>query len=572
MGFAFSFYVTLVFVLVASTLLFPMNQFIPLDRRLISVLGAILCVLLMFIFDEGEGINIGGEVDFPVIIVLTSIMAINFILLKQKFVKDFLYNLKDLISQDVNKGYYILCTFSFLISPFILNDGLCLMIVQPLLDAFVNISDSKSTSLIENSPQKKKSKANMPRFAPLDPFYYLIGVVCSANIGSVLTYSGNPQNILIAGHLSKYMNCGVFFFLMLIPAVISWIITIYFINFYRLKSSREYFENYYKSFDKKNAYHLVNKPKKASEIHNIIHNDAIILNEDFNDHDLEFGTKKNNKQIQLIENKVISHDNEGTENDTEDSKMITITKSTNSSLHSVDINDSSIHTKKSKRQGDSLVIAKSKKELKLKKQILEQWDPLVCPILVIFFFSLLIILLFFSSFPLGGLFATISVVMIVMTIFTNYYELNVLDNPKDILLRKTYLTTSDRINKINQTIEELFLNLDYNLLFIFVGIFIVSGSFLLTNIPKKIYEVLSLKNAFHQTSSLLILSAYVILASQLVGNVPVVFMVQEEIKSIPEENKEIFGWMILSFVSTVAGNFTLVGSAANIIVVEKAVR
>ncbi|RYH28297.1 hypothetical protein EON65_12720 [archaeon] len=37
-------------------------------------------------------------------------------------------------------------------------------------------------------------------------------------------------------------------------------------------------------------------------------------------------------------------------------------------------------------------------------------------------------------------------------------------------------------------------------------------------------------------------------------------------------NAQIFGWLILAFVSTVAGNFTLVGSAANIIVAEKAMR
>jgi Na+/H+ antiporter NhaD/arsenite permease-like protein len=35
---------------------------------------------------------------------------------------------------------------------------------------------------------------------------------------------------------------------------------------------------------------------------------------------------------------------------------------------------------------------------------------------------------------------------------------------------------------------------------------------------------------------------------------------------------QVFGWLMLAFVSTVAGNFTLVGSAANIIVAEKASR
>lgn len=570
MGSAFSVYVTLIFVLVSSTLLFPMNKYVPLDRRLVSVFGAILCVLIMFIFDEGKGINIGSEVDFPVIIVLTSIMAINFILLKQSYVRDFLYNLKDLIAEDLNKGYYWLCTFSFIISPFILNDGLCLMIVHPLLDAFVNSSIYSESSAL----QLKSKHILTPTFAPTDPFYYLIGVVCSANIGSVLTYSGNPQNILIAAHLSKYMNCGIFFLLMFLPAFISWIITIYFINFYRLKASREFFEKYYKSHEKigmKKLYREVNK--YDLEIKNIIHNDAIILSEDFNDQDLEFGKqeknkkKKEKKEINLIEINKDLRDCEMSEYD-----LSMKCRNSVSSLDKIKSLENGTHGTTIEASSSISSTLRSKKHLDMRSKILKQWDPLFCPPLVTSFFLLLILLLFFSSFPLGGLFATISVIMIVFTIFTNYYELNVFDNVQNILLRKKYLTVSDRLNKINQTIEDLFLNLDYNLLFIFVGIFIVSGSFIMTNIPKKIYEMLSLKNAFHQTSSLLILSAYVILASQLVGNVPVVFMVQDEIKNIPEENKEIFGWLILSFVSTVAGNFTLVGSAANIIVVEKAIR
>lgn len=39
------------------------------------------------------------------------------------------------------------------------------------------------------------------------------------------------------------------------------------------------------------------------------------------------------------------------------------------------------------------------------------------------------------------------------------------------------------------------------------------------------------------------------------------------------DNKtQVFVWLLLSWVSTVAGNVTLIGSAANIIVAEKAMR
>jgi di/tricarboxylate transporter len=49
-------------------------------------------------------------------------------------------------------------------------------------------------------------------------------------IGSAMTFTGNPQNIIIAGFLSELMSGGLFFLLMIPPAVVSWFITCYYIN------------------------------------------------------------------------------------------------------------------------------------------------------------------------------------------------------------------------------------------------------------------------------------------------------------------------------------------------------
>src|SRR5689334_22217445 len=54
-----------------------------------------------------------------------------------------------------------------------------------------------------------------------------------------------------------------------------------------------------------------------------------------------------------------------------------------------------------------------------------------------------------------------------------------------------------------------------------------------------------------------------ILLSTLVSNVPVVLMVAPSIKGP-------MGWILLSWAITVGGNFTIISSAANIIVDEKA--
>jgi Na+/H+ antiporter NhaD/arsenite permease-like protein len=142
---------------------------------------------------------------------------------------------------------------------------------------------------------------------------------------------------------------------------------------------------------------------------------------------------------------------------------------------------------------------------------------------------------------------------------------------RKVFFRSHFIPPSILRRKITTSIEELFHSLDYNLLIIFIGLFIVSGSFLQTKIPKTIWKLFAGKRPFQTGISIFVLSIYIIVASQLVGNVPVVYMAKEEVQLLSKD-AQIFGWLILAWVSTVAGNFTLVGSAANIIVVEKAMR
>jgi len=47
-------------------------------------------------------------------------------------------------------------------------------------------------------------------------------------------------------------------------------------------------------------------------------------------------------------------------------------------------------------------------------------------------------------------------------------------------------------------------------------------------------------------------------------------MAADDIETL-SDNRQRFAWLILAWVSTVAGNFTLTGSAANIIVCEKVI-
>ena len=67
------------------------------------------------------------------------------------------------------------------------------------------------------------------------------------------------------------------------------------------------------------------------------------------------------------------------------------------------------------------------------------------------------------------------------------------------------------------------------------------------------------------------ISAFVLLASQTLGNVAVCQLAVPNIEPLDDDSKR-YAWAIVSFVSTIGGNLLLTGSAANLIVAEKAMR
>ena len=92
---------------------------------------------------------------------------------------------------------------------------------------------------------------------------------------------------------------------------------------------------------------------------------------------------------------------------------------------------------------------------------------------------------------------------------------------------------------------------------------------------------------FKTASSVVGISIFVLISSQLLGNVAVIQLAKPNIEILDDDARR-YAWAVLSFVATVGGNLTITGSAgkivylhnfcssfpyaANIIVVEKAAR
>jgi Na+/H+ antiporter NhaD/arsenite permease-like protein len=111
----------------------------------------------------------------------------------------------------------------------------------------------------------------------------------------------------------------------------------------------------------------------------------------------------------------------------------------------------------------------------------------------------------------------------------------------------------------------VYAEIDWSLLLMFAGLFIIVGGaerVLLT--PAIVQDV----SRLHLTAVPL-LSVVTAVLSNLVSNVPAVLVLKPFIITLPNHDT---AWLIVAMASTLAGNFTVLGSIANLIVVQMAGR
>lgn len=132
----------------------------------------------------------------------------------------------------------------------------------------------------------------------------------------------------------------------------------------------------------------------------------------------------------------------------------------------------------------------------------------------------------------------------------------IVDHPYDPLP----ITHEDKIDNLNEFFEDLFGSIDYSLLLIFLGTFIVVENMASTGIPRTIFQGLVGAKPFSTFSSIFGISLFVLIASQLLGNVAVVQLAKPNVHELNEDEKR-FAWALISFISTIGGNLTIAGSA-----------
>ena len=111
--------------------------------------------------------------------------------------------------------------------------------------------------------------------------------------------------------------------------------------------------------------------------------------------------------------------------------------------------------------------------------------------------------------------------------------------------------------------ERIYQEIDWALLLMFCGLFIVVAGLEKNVLTASITASLGRSHL----ESVPVLSGVTAVLSNLVSNVPAVLVLKPFVTQIPDQQR---AWLTIAMASTLAGNFTILGSVANLIVVQRA--
>lgn len=114
--------------------------------------------------------------------------------------------------------------------------------------------------------------------------------------------------------------------------------------------------------------------------------------------------------------------------------------------------------------------------------------------------------------------------------------------------------------------------IDWTVILMFMGLFTWLGGFQNTCIPEILVDILAPYMNLMKFEGVLFFTVMVALGSNIFSNVPLVILIVNRIDELcgDEPCQGPLPALLLGWVSTIAGNYTLIGSIANLIVAEKA--
>lgn len=529
---------TVIFVVVWPFIVLDMKWF-PLGRPAAALVGAGL-MILGHVVTQDETYWIEGELgNMKTIYLLVGMMLISYY-----FDREGLLRLISLQIFGNNKPFktilWKVCLLSAVMSAFVTNDATCLVITPLLLSEFT------------------KQGRNRRELLPL-----CLGIATSANIGSAATIFGNPQNAFIASSAGVSL---LEFFMALLPATLIGIVVsvvILYAFFWRTV-----FEKYTPTVDDTEREGLREGNNRNYTIPGTLaeERESVALSYDqSNDPYLS-------SRIAAERDGLYSHERDGT---SESYQRLPRTRS----RHSVgrgtspyprskqshlrppeirvdkDETQNNVENGRKKRLSDvsESVTSESSKEddtVKVKSLKERSWRERLFIIWLIFVTLLVVVLLAIPPPPTVSVQFDLGLVPLGAGIFTMLV---------DTILNRTYS-------------YDAMLKIDWTVILMFMGLFIWLGGFQNTCYPEIVFDKLAPFMNLYKFEGVLLFTVVTIIGSNIFSNVPFVIIVVDKINNLcgDEQCEGPLAGLLLAWISTIAGNFTLIGSVANLIVAEKA--
>ncbi|KAK1577151.1 hypothetical protein Q3G72_019359 [Acer saccharum] len=487
---------------------FPAVPFLPIGRTAGSLLGAILMVIFQVITPD----QAYAAIDLPILGLLFGTMVVSVYLERADMFK-YLSKLLSWKSRGPKDLLCRICLISAISSALFTNDTTCVVLTEFLL--------------------KIARQHNLP------PHPFLLALATSANIGSSATPIGNPQNLVIA--VQSKISFGNFV-TGILPAMLVGVLVnalILLAMYWKLLSSQK---------DEEDA---------TAEI---------IAEEDVNSHRFSPATMSHSTSLNSQEwNKMgtislQSSPNVNGQKGHVDNTLRIRANTLDNEIHRVSsgASDSAripieskevLSTDVSLQRREETVPSKGVASVASSREVLsvqslqgkEKWKRMLwkaCVYLV----------------TIGMLVSLLMGLNMSWTAITAALALAVLD----------FKDARPNLEKVS-----------YSLLIFFCGMFITVDGFNRTGIPSNLWDRMEPYAQIDHISGIAVLAVVILFLSNLASNVPTVLLLGARVAAsaaVISEADEKKAWLILAWASTVAGNLSLLGSAANLIVCEQARR
>ena len=550
---------TVIFTMVWPFIVLDIKRF-PLGRPAAALVGATLMIIFVVTPQDQVYMILGEKGNLQTLFLLVGMMLLSYFYDREGILQHVTLWIFGK-SKQFKHILWKVCMLSAVLSAMITNDAASL-VLTPLL-------------LIEHKRQKR-SAAEYP---PL-----LLGIATSANIGSASTFFGNPQNAFIAANSKGEVSLLVFFITTLPAAIIGLVINVpllylfYFRTIWPKKLSpatstktddgiglhpsdteqpkvtgavyssgkllTESREELALSYDQStNPYHtsqisqehrgfctstdtgtslLSNKVKSGFITRN--NPEAMSMTETTNDDNSvsqDYGTIGNNTCDHVLSGRI--------------SRLYFTRFSSSTQLSDIDhLQDGAIETPP--------ITMGDQSQATWRQRVFISWLVLVTCILVLL---LAMPPLIPAEFNLG----IVPVGVGVMTMLV------------DTVVNRKY--AYDAMMKV-----------DWTMILMFMGLFIWLGGFENTLIPTNAFQFLRKYMDLYTFQGVIIFTLFVVIGSNILSNVPLVILIMDQLFNFECGSGNFctgqLAGVILAWTSTVAGNFTLIGSVANLIVAEKA--